>query len=82
MILFLLCARSSSCACKVLTRSLDCASAGDCGSVFATLEARLLAMDEDMLMNTGEEGATSLRVVALGLSATLGRLRLRIGVGC
>lgn len=46
------------------------------------LEARLEAVDEDMLMKTGEEGATALRAVALGLSVTLGRLRLRIGVGC
>ena len=66
----------------MLIRSLDCASAGDWGSVFATLEARFEATDEVMLMKMGEAGATALRAVALGLSMTLGLLRLRTGVGC
>ena len=46
------------------------------------LEARLEAWDEDMLMKMGEEGATALRAVALGDSTALGRLRLRMEVGC
>lgn len=63
-------------------RSWDCASAGDWGSVLAILDERLEAMEEVMLMKTGEDGATALRAVALGDSTALGRLRLRTGVGC
>ena len=65
-----------------MIRSRDCASAGDWGSVLAMLEARLVAMLLVILILTGESALTALRVVALGLSPTLGRLRLRMGEGC
>jgi hypothetical protein len=46
------------------------------------LDPRLEAIDEVMLMKTGEDGATALRVVDLGDSTTFGRLRLTMGDGC
>lgn len=66
-------------------RSCDSASAGDWGRVLAMFEARLeVGPVVLMLMKTEEVGAglIALRVVALGDSSTLGRLRFRIGEGC
>ena len=61
-------------------RSCDCASAGDWGRVLAILEERLVAIELDMLIKTGEEGSTALRAMGVGDSTTLGRLRFTMGV--
>jgi len=61
-------------------RSWDCASAGDWGRVLVTLEARVVAIELDMLIKTGEEGSTALRAMGVGDSTTLGRLRFTMGV--
>lgn len=83
VMLFLLCARSSSCACNEVTRSEEAVSTGVIGRLLAILEARREGLEEAMLIKIGDDGATALRVTldSGGDSMTLGRLRFKTGVG-
>src|ERR1700730_5052507 len=78
--LALLCAKLSSCACRDVIRSTDCASGGDFGSILELRQDNESLAD--MLMKTGLPG-TAFRAVALVesmLALAKGRRRLTIGV--